>query len=552
MQIKTTSQIHQLVSSLPNKDSLLYFSYIILKRNTNKSIYLSSQALKKTFGDRNYTLLRNQLVELGVIEIFSNYREGGYQYLTYKILLPTSKKEWIDYEITNTKLIKRVEFIIENNYNALKPHIKNVLNNLEKLIITPELLAELKKDGIQLEDEINFTNNDKFKSRINQSGSGRVHHTLTNLNRKYRKKLSSKLGNLVEIDAKNAQLIFLSQLCKDDKAFNADVFGGVFYEKLSNMMGIDILTNKDVKDAFKLGFFNTILCNENKAVIANSKYTSAFKLLYPIMFNFLLTINNDKTKASTLQKLESEFFITNIVKDIVEKNLFVIPVHDAVIVLEKDVDVVKSIIDGHSIAFFNKLIITSITNYTFCSTPYDSALLIKEGIKREGIHKNSNNKCICSANDQGVEQNKNKLRNQETIEKIAIAIIKLKEEGLKMTTRNIQTKSGVSIASINKHYKAILVDLNDKEIETEPESPQAEIYKLEPSNELKMTAYTSITNEIMSEFHLLYDTYNFPADIAEIYINHINTNGFDSIDEMIDEVYSHPILKHLINIKQIA
>ncbi len=552
MQIKTTPEILQLVSSHPDKDSLLYFTHLIIKRNTNKSIYLCSQALKRTFGDRQYTLFRKKLVELGIIEFFSNYRDGGYPFFTYKILLPCSKKELIDYEITNSKLIKRIEFIIENNYEKLQPHIKQVLNNLEKLVITPELLAELKKDGVQLDDEIIFTNNDKFKARINQSRSGRVHHTLTNLNKKYRKKLTSKLGNLVEIDAKNAQLIFLSQLCEDDTAFNTDVFGGVFYDKLSNKMGVDILTNKEAKDDFKRGFFNTMLCNENKAVVANSKYTSAFKSLYPNMYNFLLGFNLNGTKASTLQKLESEFFITNITKDIVEKGLYVIPVHDAFIALDKDVDAVKSIIDGHSITFFNKLISTSITNYTFCSTPYDSALLIKEENEHNGIKKKNNNKCIYSANDQGVEQNKNMIRNLDTIEKITLAVIQLKEEGLKITTRNIKAKSGVSTASVNKHYKTILVDLSTKENKKALCATQDEICVSEASNRLEMIVYASPKDKIMNEFQLLFDTYNFPIDVAEIYINHINTIGFDSVEEMIDEVNNHPILKNIINTKQIA
>lgn len=551
MQIKTTPEILQLVTSLPNKDSLLYFTHLILNRNTNKDVYLSSQAFKKTFGDRNYTSIRNQLVELGIIEVLINYRYKEYSYKTYKLLLPNTKKNVINYKITDTKLIKRVEYIIENNYAKLKPYIKHVLHNIETLVITPELLSELKKDGKHIDDEFFFTNNNDFKPRINQSKSGRVHHTLTNLPKKYRTKLTSTQGNLVEIDAKNAQLIFLSQLCPNDSAFNVDVFGGLFYDKLSKRMGVDISTQVG-KDKFKKAFFKTILCNENKAVIANNKYTNAFKTLYPVMFDYLVYLNQDSTKAHKLQELEAEFFITNILKDLVNMKLFAIPIHDAVIVLEKDVNAVISVINNHSMAFFNKQITTSISNYTFCSTPSNSALLIKKDKEERRTENKSNNKCICSANDQGVEQNKNKLRNQETIEKIVRAILKLKEEGLKTTTRNIQAKSGVSMASVNKHYKVILADLNDKEIKMMPESIQGNACELDVPNEVTIVISKSQTNVIMNEFQILCDTYNFPIDVAEIYINHINNNGFESIDEMIDEVNSNPILKLIINTKQIA
>ena len=551
MKIKTTSQILQLVSSLPNEDALLYFTYQILKRNTNKDVYLSSQVLKKTFGDRAYKSIINQLVELGIVEVLTNYREKEYPFLTYKILLPHSMKDLIDHEITDIKLIKRVEYIIENKYEKLAPYIKQVLLNLELLLLTDELVAELKKDGIQLEDDVFFTNNSYFKPRITQSKTGRVHHTLTNLNKKYRKRLSSSHGNLVEIDAKNAQLIFLSQLCPFDTIFNEDVFGGVFYDKLSMKMGVDI-TKKSDKDEFKRKFFNTILCNENKAVIANNKFTNAFSTLYPIMFNYLITLNQDATKATLLQELEAEFFITNILKDIIEMKLFAIPIHDAMIVLEKDVEAVISIINDHSMAFFNRHITTSSEHYTFCSTPCDSALLIIEKEETRRRRKENNNKCICSANAKGVEQNKNQIKSLETIEKITLAILTLKEERAKVTTRNIQARAGVSVASVNKHYKVILSDLANDNSDSIISIDDTNTIEIEASNEAAVNFQPSDSNEILKVFTSLAKKHDFPKDIAEIFENHIKNKGFDSISEMIEEINEHPILRHLLDQRKIA
>lgn len=550
MKIKTTSQILQLVSSLPNKDALLYFTYQILKRNTNKDVYLSSQVLKKTFGDRAYKSIINQLAELGIVEVLTNYREKEYPYLTYKALLSHSKKDLVEHEITDHKLIKRVEYIIENKYEMLPPYIKQVLQNLESLLITDELVAELKKEGIQLEDHVFFTNNSDFKPRITQSKTGRVHHTLTNLNKKYRKKLSSTHGNLVEIDAKNAQLIFLSQLCPFDTIFNEDVFGGIFYDKLSMKMGVDI-SKKSVKDEFKRKFFNTILCNENKAVIANNKFTSAFSSLYPIMFNYLITLNQDSTKATLLQELEAEFFITNILRDIIEMKLFAIPVHDAMIILDKDVEAVMAIINDHSTAFFNRHITTSSEHYTFCSTPCDSTLLIieKEETRRR---EENNNKCICSANVEGVEQNMNHIKSQDTIEKITNAIITLKEEGAKVTTRNIQARAGVSAASVNKHYKAILSDLANDKSNSITSVKEANTIEVEASNKAVLTDNQTDNNEVLNVFTSLAKKHDFPKDIIEIFENHINNNGFDSVDEMIEEINEHPILRHLMDQRKIA
>jgi hypothetical protein len=550
MQIKTTPVIQQLVSSNPNKDSLLYFTYLILKRNTNKDIYLDSQALKKTFGDRNYTHLRNQLVELGIIEVFKNHRDKEYPYLTYKIRLPHSKKTWINYEITDTKLIGRIEYILENNYEKLTPMLKQVLRNIETLVTTPELLFELKKDGKFLEDEVFFTNNNDFKPRISQSISGRVHHTLTNLNKKYRKKLTSTLGNLVEIDAKNAQLVFLSQLCPNDINFREDVFKGVFYEKLAYKMGVDISKKSD-RDKFKEKFFKSTLCNENKAVVANNKYSNAFKFLYPIMFDFLIYTILDNTKANTLQKLEAEFFITNILRDIVDMKLFAIPIHDAIITLEKDIEAVISIIEEHSMAFFERQISTSIERYTICSTPFDSALLIKKEGEKER-RRIKDNKCICSAKREGVEQNKNKLKNQVTIEKITSAIQKLIALGGKVTTRKIKLISGVSTASVNKHFRAIWKGLTEAANKSEVDVTEIQINKSEVSCELKIEETKSYENKILGEFLHLSEHYCFPKDIVAFYVEHIIINGFESIEELMHEINRHPILKDFLNKEQVA
>jgi hypothetical protein len=551
MQIKTTPEILQLVSSNPNKDSLLYFTYLILKRNTNKDIYLDSQALKKTFGDRNYTQFRNQLVELGIIEVFKNHRDKEYPYLTYKIRLPHSKKTWINYEVTNTKLIGRIEYILENNYEKLTPMLKQVLRNIETLVITPELLSELKKDGKPIEDEIFFTNNNDFKPRIGQSKSGRVHHTLTNLNKKYRKKLTSTHGNLVEIDAKNAQLIFLSQLCPNDISFREDVFKGIFYEKLADKMGVDISKKSD-KDRFKENFFKSTLCNENKVVVANNKYSNAFKSLYPFVFDFLIYTILDSTKANTLQKLEAEFFITNILQDVVKKEIFAIPIHDAIITIEKDTEAVISIIAEHAMAFFERQISTSIERYTICSTPFDSALLIKKEREEKERRRIKVNKCIYSAKCEGVEQNKNKLKNQVTIEKITSAIQKIIGLGGKVTTRKIKLISGVSTASVNKHYKAIWKGLIDATNKSEVDVTEIQINKSEVSCELEIEETKSYENEILGEFLHLSEHYCFPKDIEEFYVVHIIKNCFDSIEALMHEINSHPILKDFLNKEQVA
>jgi len=57
---------------------------------------------------------------------------------------------------------------------------------------------------------------------------------------------------------------------------------------------------------------------------------------------------------------------------------------------------------------------------------------------------------------------------------------------------------------------------------------------------------------ILKEFTLMSDVYGYPDDVAKQFINHIKINGYDSIEEMVDDVKSNPVLKDLMNKKQVA
>ena len=81
---------------------------------------------------------------------------------------------------------------------------------------------------------------------------------------------------------------------------------------------------------------------------------------------------------------------------------------------------------------------------------------------------------------------------------------------------------------------------------------EANTIELEASNEAVLTDNQSDNNKVLNVFTSMAEKHDFPKDIIEIFVNHINSDGFDSVDEMIEEINEHPILRHLMNKRKIA
>lgn len=448
MKSKTIKSIQEVYDLLQNdfKDNLLlkdkYFYFIdtlIRQRADKKAKYLSSQKLKRTFGDKTYKAIVDYFVANEIIERFYNRQDGRFGYYKYKLLI--SAKNLIDYQITSKSLIKTIDYFHNTNYESLLDFEKQVLQNIEQL---------------QLPSDYDIPKLCMSKSK----NTGRLFHTITIMPKIQRHNLKHTDGfNLGEIDAKNAQLVMLSHLFNDDEVFNDAVYSGNFYEILASEMSIDI-SDESKRGEFKRKFFNSILFNENKLVVANSKYGVAFKKLFPITFHHLIEMQVDKSRARELQRTESNLFINNITRDLVKNGCFVIPIHDAFIINLDDTDIVQKIINDNCYSILGRLITMSITE--FCPTPLSgNTTYIKlkkeqeiEDIRHEGLYVVQSSK--------GVGQNKNDLVRVQKTELITKAIIQLMDNNHKITIRKIQEISGVAKATVEKHYKAIINVLKNK------------------------------------------------------------------------------------------
>jgi hypothetical protein len=450
--IQSTQELISLVksdfeSNIKLIDKHLYFIDTLIRHKADKKAkYLSSEKLGETFGNRVYKPIVDYFIEKGIIETYSNRQDGRFNFNTYKLLVST--KKLVPYQLTSPLLIRTINYFHNTNYDSLRDFEKQVLYNIQKL---------------QLPSEFNVPRLYMTKSK----NTGRMFHSIVNMPKNQRKVLKHIDGiRLGEFDAKNAQLVMLSHMYNDDEVFNDAVYSGEFYKIMANEMGIDI-SNDESKKEFKRKFFNSILFNENVIVVANSKYGKAFKNLFPITYHHLLEMQTDTSKANELQSTESNLFIDNITRDLVNEGLFVIPIHDAIIFNLDEIERVQKIIDDNCYSVLGRLITLSLEE--FCPTPcskYTTYNNIYNKGEAEGEEeKDSHEGVYVVQNPKGVGQNKNTQLQEEKVAVITQTIKQLMADNQKITIRKVQELSGVAKATVEKHYKAIIADLSHDNIE---------------------------------------------------------------------------------------
>lgn len=453
--IQSTQELISLVdsdfkSNTTLKDKHLYFIDTLIRHKADKKAkYLSSEKLKRTFGDRLYMEIINYFIEKSIIERSKCYQDGGYPYFKYKLLIGT--KKLVDYEITSVGLLNTIQYFHNTNYNNLNPVERQVLENIQKL----QLPSAIKTPKLYMSKSKN---------------TGRLFHTLTSLPRIHRQYLRHIDGyELQELDGKGAQLVMLSNQYPYDEAFNDAVYSGQIYKIIADEMGVNIST-QDARDKFKKQFFNTVIFNQNPSVVANSKYGIAFGKLFPIMYHYLIEVDPSVSKARGLQQEESQLFIGNITRDLVNKKLFVVPIHDAVVICKKDMVAAMKIINDNCFGFLGRLM--TFSSKEFCPTPYPNCTTYINIYKREGEaageRRESNTRGVYVVqNPKGVGQNKNTQLQDEKVAAITHAIKQLMADNQKTTVRKIQEQSGVAKATVEKHYKSILGQISQENVAEE-------------------------------------------------------------------------------------
>lgn len=192
-----------------------------------------------------------------------------------------------------------------------------------------------------------------MKYRFAKKGESvdRIFSSFSNLSNISRKFIHFNGRQFYEIDIKNCQPLLLIVLLIEkginiDTRYRTNIIKGKFYESLmeecqnlnyieqyvmikNKLTKLDLTNRDDIKTLCYSEIFFT-----NK--LKNSSIVTAFKNLYPLVYNAILELTQDSTLASQLQNLEAD-----IVLNIIPKcNYYT--VHDAIYILNKsEIETIK-------------------------------------------------------------------------------------------------------------------------------------------------------------------------------------------------------------------
>jgi hypothetical protein len=272
-----------------------------------------------------------------------------------------------------TKQIKiEDEKIVSNywNYKSVQkkkiseiPH-KYIFSCLEQIEIDYEAAKDLlNKSNLEFEqynswncsiDMIHF----KDWFFVVDKTAGRVHNNITNLSKNFRPFLKFNNQKLVEIDISNSQPLLFNILISrylfrytnycgiilpyvpqnsDLRFYKELTEQGKFYEYLMEEFGI-----YENRSLFKVRFFSKVFYSKEN----ENEEREHFKKLFPGVADIISYYKkvNYKDLAIQLQRIEADIMINLIVPRLANKNIFILTIHDSILTIPDNVELVKEII----------------------------------------------------------------------------------------------------------------------------------------------------------------------------------------------------------------
>ena len=458
MKIKITEAIQEILLSLPQKelkykDYYLHFVNQLINKNAYTSpVHLSSIILRRIYGRKRYLTIINFLTEVGIIKVTNKTKKLNNGFIVHvKYFSLINEDKTINYIITNQTLLNNID---RSYFNVVKAHpkfINQMKQNIDDIIMLPKLVNLLLSEGI-IKNYCNILGQHKpFANHIKRSRYGRIFNSMTKVKRNYRNGLIHQDGSkLIEIDAKNAQLICLYQMAKCDDKFKQTLIDGNFYETVADKMGIDISTSEQ-RDKFKEKIYNTFIANTKKGCVKNSPVGKAMFKLFPEISDYVINMNG--SKAGILQHCESKFFINTLCSTLIEQGIWVASLHDAIIIKQQDYNKVINDYKLLSSSYFGFEIKHKVIEYNInklkCTTPL---ININSSIEDKKTDRGILYGTIlvgCST------LSKNDILKEQTITKIIEAVDLLNSIGEKISIRKVMKLTGLSNATVQKHKKLL-------------------------------------------------------------------------------------------------
>lgn len=254
-------------------------------------------------------------VDLDFEKIFTNYKSKKYwlsKYPEYKNQINNAYKLKV-----NIKQYHR--WLIDNNGNPLKPTMKN--GRFHYRNINPERTLEYILESIKINMGILW-----FKI----SNEGRFYNSTTNLSYTALPFCTLDRRKIYEIDIVNCQPLLLSKILSNQQ-YRKDVEEGIFYEKVADKLG-------KTRNQFKILSYRFIFFN-NKKLNSGIIY-NVLEELYPGLITELNKLRDEMNISCEMQRIESSIMVDKIGK---VKNITCLLRHDAVFVVEEDIELVKTL-----------------------------------------------------------------------------------------------------------------------------------------------------------------------------------------------------------------
>ncbi|MDC1262330.1 hypothetical protein N8Z72_06500 [Polaribacter sp.] len=387
-------------------DRCNWFISAIVKDNikTDKTygtyVNLNSQILKKYLGDRAYKDIEQCLKGLGIIIINDKYSSSNFS-KSFKLSPKAIQLGITETLVYSKKFITKLKTFSILNYSEIEsqPVLKKLLNNTAKLLVVEEpfyyverilpnsIYVETENGQIDISEPVNQFKVDRydafyssfyalneitdpkvlFDSSINYTPtiakSGRIYHVIASMPKLIRESIRTKSNELIwEVDMSSAQpsIIFLEWLkwakknytnkFKDEYELCLKLLldGGIYKYIESNSEYFKGLEYKKLKESVL-----TVINDENKPTKQNKELSR----LFPNVFKWINSIKkvNFKEVSFLGQSAEADIFV-EVYKSIPDDK-FALIIHDCILTTEKDVLLVKKLLEDRIRKLFDGVIL---------------------------------------------------------------------------------------------------------------------------------------------------------------------------------------------------
>ena len=388
-------------------DRCNWFISAIVKDNikTDKTygtyVNLNSQILKKYLGDRAYKDIEQCLKGLGIIIINDKYSSSNFS-KSFKLSPKAIQLGITETLVYSKKFITKLKTFSILNYSEIEsqPVLKKLLNNTAKLLVVEEpfyyverilpnsIYVETENGQIDISEPVNQFKVDRydafyssfyalneitdpkvlFDSSINYTPtiakSGRIYHVIASMPKLIRESIRTKSNELIwEVDMSSAQpsIIFLEWLkyTQENKNKHIDkeyqlclkllLSGGIYAYIQENSEFFKSLSYEKLKKSI-LSSINA----ENKPTQSNEELSRLFP-------NVMMWVNAIKEKSGYKevsflgQSVEANIFV-EVYKSIPDDK-FALIIHDCILTTEKDVLLVKKLLEDRIRKLFDGVIL---------------------------------------------------------------------------------------------------------------------------------------------------------------------------------------------------